>query len=67
MNGIWLISYLALWLLLLSAGAVILILAHEVEKLNDRLGALERRESMFEKHDRMSTRLSNVTLHIPES
>ncbi len=42
MTGIWLISYVVLWLLVLGGGAVILILAREVEALHTRLEAVER-------------------------
>jgi hypothetical protein len=42
MTGIWLISYVALWLLVLGGGAVILILAREIEMLHTRLEAVER-------------------------
>jgi hypothetical protein len=42
MTGIWLISYVVLWLLVLGGGAVILILAREIEMLHTRLEAVER-------------------------
>ena len=43
MTGIWLISYVVLWLLVLGGGAIILILAREIETLHARLEAMERR------------------------
>jgi hypothetical protein len=48
MTGIWLISYVMLWLLVLGGGAVLLMLARENEALHMRLDAIERRRSMPE-------------------
>jgi hypothetical protein len=45
MTGIWLVSYIVLWLLVLGGGAVILILAREIEALHARLESIERRKS----------------------
>ncbi len=44
MTGIWLVSYLILWLLVLGGGAVILMLAREIEALHARLDNVERRK-----------------------
>lgn len=64
MTGIWFISYVVLWLLVLGGGVVILILAREIEALHQRQDAIERRKTMQEV-ERVSLRPSNVTLHIP--
>ena len=65
MTGIWLISYVVLWLLVLGAGVVILILAREIEALHQRQDAMERRKAMQEV-ERVSLRPSNVTLEMSE-
>jgi hypothetical protein len=40
MTGLWLVSYVVLWSLLIAAGLVILALAREVEALHTRLDSL---------------------------
>ncbi len=42
MSGFWLISYVILWLLVMSTGMVILALAREIEALHARLDALHK-------------------------
>ncbi|MDW8325533.1 MAG: hypothetical protein RMK99_03100 [Anaerolineales bacterium] len=42
MTGIWLVSYVVLWLLVLGGAAVVLLLAREIETLHARLEAVER-------------------------
>ena len=40
MTGLWLLSYVILWLLLIATGLVILALAREIEALHTRLDSL---------------------------
>lgn len=42
MSTLWLISYVILWLLVISAGFVILALVREVEALHMRLDSLQK-------------------------
>lgn len=42
MTGLWLISYVVLWLLLVGAVLVILALSREVEELHKRVNLLQK-------------------------
>lgn len=46
MTGLWLISYVVLWLLVLGGAVVVLLLAREIETLHARLEAVERRNKL---------------------
>jgi hypothetical protein len=48
MTGVWLISYVVLWLLVLGGAVVVLLLAREIEALHTRLEAVERHEKVAE-------------------
>jgi hypothetical protein len=48
MTGVWLISYVVLWLLVLGGAVVVLFLAREIEALHTRLEAVERHEKVAE-------------------
>ena len=65
MTGIWLLSYVVLWLLVLGGAVVILMLAREIEVLHQRQDALERRKAVQEA-ERVSALRSNVTLQLPD-
>ena len=40
MQGLWLVSYVVLWILAITAGLVILALSQEIESLNKKLDSL---------------------------
>lgn len=42
MTGLWLVSYLIMWLLVVIGGLLVLALAREVEALHKRLESLEQ-------------------------
>jgi len=46
MTGLWLISYVVLWLLVLGGAVVVLILAREIESLQARLETVERQKRL---------------------
>lgn len=49
MSGMWLISYVVLWLLVLCGAVVVLLLARELEELRARLEAVERRHKLADR------------------
>jgi len=43
MTGFWLVSYIVLWVVVIGEGLVILMLSREIESVQTRLEAVERR------------------------